>query len=44
MDKDELTQALAEAFDAVLSTLGQAWDWSRPYLHDGAQWLADILS
>lgn len=44
MDKDELAQWLAEFMDSVLSTLGYAWDVSRPHLHDGAQWLADLLA
>ena len=44
MDTNELGQLIAEFIDAVLSTIGYTWELSRPHLHDGAQWLADLLA
>lgn len=44
MSSQDLLDLLRQAVEIAIRALQAAWDISRPWLHDGAQWIADRLA
>ncbi|MGW9021123.1 hypothetical protein ACWGOE_06530 [Leucobacter chromiiresistens] len=40
----ELMELLRQAVEIMLQAIQDGWEISRPWLHDGAQWIADRLA
>jgi len=40
----ELMELLRQAVEIMLQAIQDGWEISRPWLHDGAQWIADSLA